>query len=364
MKKKNIHKNEYIKSLVGKTLLKYNPALWFELFFILILFFIILINLSDFPFDSFSLFTLFWTFPLVLIIHYILSFKTIHSLEKKFTTIQFLKWLKVLTVFYLPYLIMAIIYENLVFIIDIIGNTSINYDNLFMQIDEKIFVVQPTLWMQKLLHPVAIEYFMLAYGMFFIYPFFYLIYLLQKNKIEYFQKVMLAEILALIISLSFFIILPTYGPRFILDPTSTNFIQQSLRYSESLQGISIPFLYNLTGYNSLYSIQVDFWNFLERVKTDCFPSLHTCLCLLCLFYAIRFRKIFKHKKLALWFWIVGVISLIFSTVYLRYHWVIDVIAGIVLAVAVYFITEWIFNLWLGFRKKYNIEFKNKFQINI
>ncbi len=103
-------------------------------------------------------------------------------------------------------------------------------------------------------------------------------------------------------------------------------------------------------------MQVDLWNYLERIKTDCFPSLHTGLCLLCLFYAIRFREVFNHKKLAMWFWIVGVISLIFSTVYLRYHWVIDVITGIILTVAVYYFTEWIFNHWVGFREEQKLKF--------
>jgi membrane-associated phospholipid phosphatase len=252
---------------------------------------------------------------------------------------------------------MAAIYENLLFVIDVAGNTADNYDLLFMQIDEFLFSVQPTIWMQKLLHPITVEYFMIAYGMFFIYPFFYLIYLLQKNKIEYFQKVMFAEILMLIVSLSCFVLFPTWGPRFILDSSSSLFIQQSISYSENLQGVTIPLLYNLTGYKSFFNMQVDLWNYLERIKTDCFPSLHTGLCLLCLLYAIRFREVFKNKKLAMWFWIVGVISLIISTVYLRYHWVIDVIAGIILTIVVYYITEWIFSKWMKFREIQNLEFE-------
>jgi membrane-associated phospholipid phosphatase len=65
--------------------------------------------------------------------------------------------------------------------------------------------------------------------------------------------------------------------------------------------------------------------------------------------------IFKHTKLAVWFWVIGVISLTFSTVYLRYHWVIDVIAGVILTIAVYFITENIFRVWLKYRQKYGLE---------
>ena len=130
-----------------------------------------------------------------------------------------------------------------------------------------------------------------------------------------------------------------------------------MSYTDNLKGIEFQFLYILTGYKSFFSMQVDLWNYLERIKTDCFPSLHTGLCLLCLLYAIRYREVFKHKIFAMWFWIVGVISLILSTVYLRYHWVIDVIAGIILAVIVYYVTEWIINVWINYREKQNIEFK-------
>jgi len=300
---------------------------------------------------------LLWTFPIVLSVHYIVSYKRIHLLQNNSKDV-FLKWIKQLTFLYIPYIIIAAIYENLVFIIELAGNTANKYDLIFMNIDGIMFSVQPTIWLQNLLHPIAVEYFMIAYSMFFIYPFFYLIYLLQKNKIEYFQKVMFAEILMLIVSLSCFVIFPTLGPRFILDSSSVHFIEQTVSYSENLQGIEFSFLYDLTGYKSFYSMQVDLWNYLERIKTDCFPSLHTGLCLLCLLYAIRYRDVFKNKKLALWFWIVGVISLIISTVYLRYHWVIDVIAGIILTIIVYYISEWIINSWINYRKKQNLKFDN------
>jgi len=323
----------------------------------LILILFALINFSEFPFSSLNLFTLLWAFPVVILVHYSVSFKRIHCLNNN-TKDVFIKWIKILVFLYIPYIIIAVIYENLVFIIELAGNTANKYDLIFMNIDGIMFSVQPTIWLQKLMHPVAVEYFMIAYSMFFIYPFFYLIYLLQKNKIEYFQKVMFAEILMLIVSLSCFVIFPTLGPRFILDSSSVHFIEQTVSYSENLQGIEFSFLYDLTGYKSFYSMQVDLWNYLERIKTDCFPSLHTGLCLLCLLYAIRYRDVFKNKKLALWFWIVGVISLIISTVYLRYHWVIDVIAGIILTIIVYYISEWIINSWINYRKKQNLKFDN------
>ena len=56
----------------------------------------------------------------------------------------------------------------------------------------------------------------------------------------------------------------------------------------------------------------------------------------------------------MWFWLAGNISLIFSTVYLRYHWVVDVIAGIVLAVIAYYLTEIFYKYWLKKRSDNNL----------
>ncbi len=70
----------------------------------------------------------------------------------------------------------------------------------------------------------------------------------------------------------------------------------------------------------------DTLNALERFKQDAFPSGHTAVVLLVLYYAWHYvRGLF-------WVFLPVVIALIFSTVYLRYHYVIDVLAGILLAV--------------------------------
>ena len=67
-------------------------------------------------------------------------------------------------------------------------------------------------------------------------------------------------------------------------------------------------------------------NNLENTKTDAFPSGHTAIALLSLYYAWKFRE--KTYTTVL---VPSVLALILSTVYLRYHYVIDVIAGVLLA---------------------------------
>jgi len=331
-----------------KFFLSNNPALWFAILFLFSLISTIIFNYEAFSLEKTDLFTLFYTFPILITIHIFLSYTSLKSKSGGFFG-NLLPGLKYITKMYLPYLFIVLIYENLILFNEAFNINSRLIDFSLMHIDAAIFGVQPTIWLQKLINPFVVEYLMLAYSMFFIYPFFYLIYLLQKNEIEIFQKVMLAEIIAVIIALISFLLFPAIGPRFTLDPASVHAFKNTILYSQNLKGLSLPFL---NGDISLYSLQVDLWNYIERINIDCFPSLHACLCLICLIYALRFKRIFKYTKLAVWFWVIGVTSLVISTIYLRYHWVIDVIAGAILAIVVYFITQVISKSWHNLRLKH------------
>ena len=66
----------------------------------------------------------------------------------------------------------------------------------------------------------------------------------------------------------------------------------------------------------------------EGLTRDCFPSGHTEITLLAVYYARRF-----HPKIFRFFLPLG-IAIVMSTVYLRYHYVVDVVAGALLALAV------------------------------
>ncbi|MBL9088875.1 MAG: phosphatase PAP2 family protein [Planctomycetia bacterium] len=67
----------------------------------------------------------------------------------------------------------------------------------------------------------------------------------------------------------------------------------------------------------------------EWIKQDCWPSGHTALSFVCLVIARR-----EGVRWAYWTLLVPVILLIFSTMYLRYHYVVDVVCGFLLAFAV------------------------------
>ncbi len=70
---------------------------------------------------------------------------------------------------------------------------------------------------------------------------------------------------------------------------------------------------------------------IEKIKQDCFPSGHTAVSLVALLLAMRFVP-----KLTKWLAPL-VAALIFSTMYLRYHYFADVIAGVILAVLSFYL---------------------------
>jgi membrane-associated phospholipid phosphatase len=95
-------------------------------------------------------------------------------------------------------------------------------------------------------------------------------------------------------------------------------------------------------------------NTLENVQRDAFPSGHTEITLLTMFFAWRYSKAF--------FWILSIVgsSLVVSTVFLRYHYVIDVIAGILLTGIVILLAEPLYNFlkrWSN--RKLRIELKRE-----
>jgi len=257
---------------------------------------------------------------------------------------------------YAPYLLIAVVYEHIFLYRDAFSHEFQLMDQTFMQWDALLFGIQPTIWLEKFLHPVVVEYFMFAYVLFIVYPYFYLVYLYQKNKLPVFHKAMLAQVISLFVALTFFITLPAKGPRATieLDKPTLQINSDIPTYTKPLEGIQLNFLEEWTSKPSFFQLQYDMWNQIERIKTDCMPSMHTCLCLIVLFYAVRYRRYFKYKKISMWFWLVGNISLIFSTVYLRYHWVVDVIGGVVLAVIAYYLTEIFYKFWIKKRLSNNL----------
>ncbi|MCJ7772446.1 MAG: phosphatase PAP2 family protein, partial [Desulfobacterales bacterium] len=203
-----------MKSSTKNFLIHTNPALWFVLTCIILLLVIIALNFDRFDFKDADLFTFFYTYIAVILLHTGLNRKRFKLFTQRGIPETIYKSYLQLTWLCLPYLLIAVVYENLILFSKAFEDTFSNVDLFLMRVDEAMFGVQPTIWLQKFIYPLAVEYFMVAYGMFFVYPFIYLIYLLQRNRLDVFYRVIMAQVISLVVSLSCYILFPAIGPRF------------------------------------------------------------------------------------------------------------------------------------------------------
>lgn len=148
----------------------------------------------------------------------------------------------------------------------------------------------------------------LAYSTFFFMPLILLVALARRRD-PYLPRVVAAVVFTFLISYAGYFAVPAYGPRATVAQE---------RYATLPAGLVGAPLRDL----------LDNW---EKTKTDAFPSGHTMVTLAVLFCASR-----RHRKLYNAILPVGAL-LIAATVLLTYHYVVDVLAAIPLAVAALFL---------------------------
>lgn len=190
-------------------------------------------------------------------------------------------------------------------------------DPVLIQLDLALLGTHPTVWLDRFIHPWLTEILTWAYATYYFLPVVLVVALYWRGKEMSFDRAVFGVALGFYLSYLGYFLFPAIGPRFTLTHLHT---------------------VDLHGIFSADAIR-DTLNFLERFKQDAFPSGHTAVVLLVLFYAWQFvRGLF-------WVFLPVVVALIFSTVYLRYHYVVDVLAGIALAVLCIGLERVTTNLW-------------------
>jgi membrane-associated phospholipid phosphatase len=205
-----------------------------------------------------------------------------------------------------------------------------DYDNVLIAVDRAIFGgSNPTIWLYQHIPamPLFVEFLQLCYFMYYLMPVILAIEFYRRrrrdnrdiHRIDEIETLRFVVIYGLLTSYIGYLILPAIGPRFTLHAfwsISTElpgvFLTEPLRWFINL-GENIR-----TGMTNLQAAQA--------VTRDAFPSGHTEITLVSIILAFRY-----HAKMR---WVILFIGsgLFFSTVYLRYHYVIDVIAGSLFAV--------------------------------
>jgi membrane-associated phospholipid phosphatase len=189
-------------------------------------------------------------------------------------------------------------------------------DGLLNRIDLAIFGVYPTIWLERLYSPWMADIFSLAYISYYFMPLALILVLYFSDKPEEFAKSVFTLLLGYYICFIGYIFMPAIGPRFTLA---------SMQHVPLKGGILLDGIVNTL-------------NNLEGNQRDCFPSGHTQTVLITLWFA------FKYKRPLFWICLPIGIALMVSTVYLRFHYVIDVVAGFTAAFITVVLGEWLYKL--------------------
>lgn len=185
-------------------------------------------------------------------------------------------------------------------------------DTFLIQIDRTLFGVDPTIWLSQFSNRFLTEYLQICYFSFYILPIMQGIELWKRGDLAKLDEFLRAIVFCYMISYLAYFFLPAVGPRFTLhrfDQLDYElpgvFFTSALRNLVSVGG-GIP-------QGSADPMMV--------VNRDCMPSGHTMLTLVNIILAFRLSSRLR------WFFVIVGGSLIFSTVYLRYHYVVDVLVG-------------------------------------
>lgn len=192
-----------------------------------------------------------------------------------------------------------------------------------IKIDQWLFGVQPCVWAEQFIHPTLTDIFIAAYANYFVLNICVAVVLyLQKRYLE-FRYTMVTAIICYYIGYFLFIIFPAAPPRIVLKPL----------FTVSLHGHILEPI--------KHAIEVS-----AQDSRGAFPSLHC---------AVSFVSMFLGWRYVRWmFWVMVpmVIMLVISTIYLRHHYVIDLIAGLGLAVIALWIGPKMEDWWNELRQKY------------
>jgi membrane-associated phospholipid phosphatase len=213
-----------------------------------------------------------------------------------------------------PILFVILIYESLG---DLIQYLHPDIDPLLIRIDFFLFGVHPTVWIEQWIVPWFTDIMSFAYVSYYFLPVILVVTLYLKNQREDLNRSIFVLIFSYYISFVGYILFPAIGPRYTLTHLQSVPLEGSL----------------------LTDLVRDVLNAIEHNKRDCMPSGHTQIVLTVLFLSHRYERVLFYIFLPL------VCGLVLSTVYLRYHYVIDLFVGTAIAVGCMIVGPRLYRWW-------------------
>ena len=225
------------------------------------------------------------------------------------------KLLKVIRFWY-PMAMIIFIFKEVYHIIFALHSSD--WDPMVIKIDHFIFGLNPTEWIFRFQNSYLTEFLQIIY---FLYYFVIIIYGLELylwGRYKEFLYAVFVLLTGFYFSYIIYMLIPAAGPRFYLHNFIntdselpgifvTKYIRQFLNFAESIPA----------------GVSVDAVKYVQR---DAFPSAHTEIVVLIAYLS------HKIKSKSFYFYLPYCILMIISTLYLRYHYAIDVIAGVAAAI--------------------------------
>ena len=187
-------------------------------------------------------------------------------------------------------------------------------DAALIVLDQRLFGFQASVALERIVSPGLTRWMEFAYFYHVLHIPVVACFLYIKCGRRRFREMMGGLMVITFFGLMGYLLVPAVGPMYTLRHLYTVPLRQPL---------------------GVFERQMDFMNY-ARIRRDAFPSLHVGMSFLVWLYARR-----NSKRL---FWILSplVLSLWFATLYLRYHYLIDVVAGLALAPLCYLLANWLF----------------------
>jgi len=214
-----------------------------------------------------------------------------------------------------PTISILAIFDSLEHLVHTLNPQDIDY--LLISFDYMLFGGHPTVMMEKIMMPLLTDLLQLAYSSYYVLPVTLGAVLLIRKDEEAFDRSLFLIMFCFYLSYGGYLLFPALGPRFTMT---------------HLQHVELHGLFLTAPLQELL-------NRLEGIKRDAFPSGHTGVALTVLALSWKFEK-----RVFLLF-LPFVMALIFSTVYLRYHYVVDVLAGVALTALTLLLGDAYYGYW-------------------
>ena len=214
-----------------------------------------------------------------------------------------------------PVACVLVIFDSLELLVHNINPRDI--DPWLIRLDYALFGHYPTVMLESVHTPFLTDILQIAYSSYYLLPISFGLVLKLRGREKEFDKTVFLILLCFYLSYAGYLLFPALGPRYTMN---------------HLQGVELKGLFVAEPIQRIL-------NGLEGIKRDAFPSGHTAVVLVVSGLAYRLEKCFFSLTLPV------IILLIFSTVYCRYHYVVDVIGGALLAAITFFIGEKYYGYW-------------------